>query len=64
MMRKVGMKEPARMALRILMLMNVHKRRLHKRKRQHQVHQYGKQPHLEIVPFKGQAWSNPQFAGG
>jgi hypothetical protein len=41
-----------RMVLRALMLMNVQKRCLQKRKRQHQVHQDGyARPHTHIVPF-------------
>ena len=50
MVRKVGMKEPARMALRFLVLMNVQKRRLHEGKRQDQIHQDGNaRPHTHIV---------------
>ncbi len=53
-MREVQMKEPARMALCILVLMNVHKRRLHEAKRQHQIHQDGDTgPHINIVQFWG-----------
>jgi len=52
MMRKVSVKEPVRMVFRALMLVNVQKRRLKKRKRQHEVHQYGNErPHTHIVPF-------------
>ena len=50
MVRKVGMKEPAAMALRLFMLMNVRKRRLDEGKRQHQVHQDGDTgPHTHIL---------------
>jgi hypothetical protein len=39
-----------RMVLRAFMLMNVQKRGLHKRKRQHEVHQDGSEvPHTRIV---------------
>jgi hypothetical protein len=52
MMREVGMKEPTTMALRLLMLMNVQKRRLDEGKRQHQVHQDGDtEPHTHMVPL-------------
>jgi hypothetical protein len=54
MMRKVGMKEPTRMSLRLLMLVNVQKRRLDEGKRHHKVHQDGDTvPHIPIVPFRG-----------
>jgi hypothetical protein len=55
-MRKVGVKEPIAMALRLLMGVNVEKRRLHESKRQHQVHQDGDtEPRTHIVPFRD--WS-------
>jgi hypothetical protein len=41
MVRKVSMEEPVRVIRGTLVLMNVQKRRLQERKRQHQVHQYG-----------------------
>ena len=51
-MRKVGVKKTTAMPLRLLMLMNVQKRRLHKGKRQHHVHQNGDaEPHTHIVPL-------------
>jgi hypothetical protein len=54
MMWKVGMKEPTVMTLRLLVFMNVQKRRLHEGKRQHQIHQNGDtDPHTYIVPFRG-----------
>jgi hypothetical protein len=54
-MRKVGMKEPTRMPLSILVLMNVQKRRLHEGKRQRQVHKDGDTgTHTLIVPFQAQ----------
>jgi hypothetical protein len=52
MMGKVSMKEPVRMMLRTLVLMNVQKGRLEKRQSQQEVHQYGNAtPHTNIVPF-------------
>jgi hypothetical protein len=51
-MRKVCVQESVRMVLRALMLMNVQKRRLQERKRQHQVHQDGNaRSHTHIVPL-------------
>jgi hypothetical protein len=53
MMRKMDVKETVRMVFRTLMLMNVQKRRLQKRKRQHEGHQVGDaRQHTLIVPFK------------
>jgi hypothetical protein len=54
MMRKVGMKEPTAMALRLLVFMNMQKWRLYEGKRKHQVHEDGDtEPHTHIVPFLG-----------
>jgi len=51
MMRKVSVKEPVRVVLSTLVPMNVQKRRLQERKRQHQVHQDGNaRSHTHIVP--------------
>lgn len=51
MVRKVSVKEPMRVVLGTLVLMNVQKRRLQERKRQHQVHQDGNaRTHTHIVP--------------
>lgn len=51
-MGKVSMKERVRMVPGTLVLMNVQKRRLQKRQRQHEIHHYGNQtPHTDIVAF-------------
>ncbi|RZU43694.1 hypothetical protein BDD14_5391 [Edaphobacter modestus] len=50
MVRKMSVEERVRMVFRALMPMNVQKRRLQERKRQHQVHQDGNaRPHTHIV---------------
>ena len=53
-MREVGVEETVRMVLRALVLMNVQKRRLQERKREHEVHQHGNaRLHTHIVPLAG-----------
>jgi hypothetical protein len=50
-MRKVSVDEAVRMLLRALVLMNVLKRRLQERKRQHEVHQdRNASSHRHILP--------------
>jgi len=51
MVRKVSVEQPVRMVRGTLVLMNMQKRRLQERKRQHQVHHDGNaRPHTYIVP--------------
>ncbi len=55
MVRKVSVEELVRVVLGALVLMNMQKRRLQERKRQHQVHQHGNaRSHPHIVPFNRQ----------